>query len=148
MEYLVIFLFVWAAAATVLVLRGRAKLKNVMKEQQQCREKNRELYREALLWKNNRKEYRIANQFEAGLFGCLPVVELGSRTLHPVVRIEMSDEKPKLTLVGADVLAESWLVMQQLCMWSIVFRPRSMMILSDSLKAAFRTNFVNKTPSV
>ena len=45
MEYLVIFLFVWAAAATVLVLRGRAKLKNVMKEQQQCREKNRELYR-------------------------------------------------------------------------------------------------------
>ena len=105
MEYLVIFLFVWAAAATVLVLRGRAKLKNVMKEQQQCREK----YREALLWKNNRKEYRIANQFEAGLLGCLPVVELGSRTLHPVVRIEMSDEKPKLTLVGADVLAESWL---------------------------------------
>ena len=84
MEYLVIFLFVWAAAATVLVLRGRAKLKNVMKELQQCREKNRELYREALLWKNNRKEYRIANQFEAGLLGCLPVVELGSRTLHPV----------------------------------------------------------------
>ena len=91
MEYLVIFLFVWAAAATVLVLRGRAKLKNVMKEQQQCREKNRELYRVALLWKNNRKEYRIANQFEAGLLGCLPVVELGSRTLHPVVRIEMAE---------------------------------------------------------
>lgn len=35
MEYLVIFLFVWAAAATVLVLCGRAKLKNVMKELQQ-----------------------------------------------------------------------------------------------------------------
>ena len=38
MEYLVIFLFVWAASGTVMVLRGRAKLKNQMKELQQSRD--------------------------------------------------------------------------------------------------------------